>query len=137
MGSILSIDYGLKRIGVAFSDPTRTFAFPLGNIENKNFNYVLSKIENIIKEKEIDLIIVGMPLNMDQTKGEMAIKVESFVKKLKQSISLSMLFFDERLSSFSATERLKERGLSEKKIKEIVDKETARLLLEEFILSEV
>ncbi len=61
MGSVLSIDYGSKRIGIAFSDPKRIFAFPYGILENKDFNYICSQIKDIACEKEVDLIIVGVP----------------------------------------------------------------------------
>lgn len=136
MGAILAIDYGLKRIGLAVSDPSRTFAFPHGVIENKNFDFVLSYIDKVVLEKEIDLIIVGMPYNMpgiNKPEGEMVKNVEKFIEKLKGTVKISVETVDERLSSFMAEENLKERGKSTKKLKELVDIEAARLLLEEFI----
>lgn len=137
MGSILSIDYGTKRIGLAVSDPSRIFAFPCGVLENNNLKDVLSNIKNIISEKDIDLIIVGMPYDMNQNiknqDGQMAKIVQAFIKKLKEEITISVETVDERLSSFIAEERLKESGLSSKKSKKFVDEEAARLLLEEFI----
>ena len=141
MGSILSIDYGKKRIGLAISDPSRNFAFPYDVIENKNFNHVLSYINNVIAEKEIDLIIIGMPYNMsykvaldgEHKDSEMEALVKVFVTKLNETLKISIETVDERLSSFIAEERLKERGVSIKKSKKFVDQEAARLLLEEYI----
>lgn len=134
MGSILSIDYGLKRIGLAVSDSSRSFAFPYGVIENKNFNFVLSSIKNIVDEKEIDLIIVGRPYHKKlENQKSMEELVCEFITKLKASINVSIETVDERFSSFLAEENLKESGLSLKKSKRFVDTEAARLLLEEFL----
>ena len=136
MGGILSIDYGLKRIGLAISDESRSFAFPCGVIENKNFQFVLLNIKKIIDEKNINLVIVGMPYNMNKentTKSEVMVLVEKFVNKLQESINIPVETIDERLSSFSAEEKLKELGLSAKKSKKFIDTEAARLILEEYL----
>lgn len=137
MGSILSIDYGLKRVGVAFSDPNRVFSFPYGIIENKGFDFLVNKLKEIIEEKEVDLIIIGMPFNMPEIKekkSDMALKIEDFIKKLSKEFShIEIETIDERLSSFTAEERLKEAGISSKKSRKFVDTEAARLMLEDFI----
>ncbi len=142
MGTVLAIDYGLKRVGLAISDPGRSFAFPCDVIENKNFDYLIAQISNVILEKEVDLILVGMPYNMNKinpstiqkvTKNEMEINVEIFLKHLQKSIKIPIKIVDERLSSFAAEEKLKEAGLSAKKSKKYIDSEAARLLLEEFL----
>lgn len=135
MGSVLSIDYGLKRIGLAVSDPNRVFSFPCGIIENKSFEFVMSHISELISKKNIDLIIIGMPLNMqDKGIGKMAKLVQAFVKKLKKSVKVKVETVDERLSSFSALENLKEIGLDVKKSKKHIDEESARLMLQDYLL---
>ncbi|MBI2996107.1 MAG: Holliday junction resolvase RuvX [Candidatus Melainabacteria bacterium] len=133
MGCILSIDYGLKRIGLAISDENKSFAFPYGVIENKEINYVISHINKIIIEKDVELIIIGMAYNMDKSKGKMANNIEAFIKKLKTQINISIQTIDERLSSFIAEENLREAGLSSKEIKSKIDVEASRLLLEEYL----
>ena len=136
MGSVLSIDYGLKRIGLAISDPSRIFAFHYGVIENKNLSYVIFEIQKIISEKEIDLIVVGMPYSMnkmDKSKGEMAKNVENFVKALKEKLTLEIKLVDETLSSFTAEENLRQSNLSSKKMKKYIDSEAARVILEEYL----
>ena len=133
MGSILAIDYGLKHIGFAVSDPDRKFAFGLGVVENKKFDFVLSHIKKLSYEKEIDLIIVGLPLNMDGSSGKMVKIVQEFVNKLKKEINVSVEMVDERLSSFIAGENLKEGLISSKKSKDFVDMESARVIIEEYI----
>ena len=138
MSSVLSIDYGLKRIGLAVSDPNRSFAFPCNVIENKGHDFLISKINDLILEKEVDLILVGMPYNMNKsisniTKNEMEKQVENFISKLKNSLNIPIKTVDERLSSFAAEEKLKEAGISAKKSKKYIDSEAARLMLEEFL----
>ena len=133
MGSILAIDYGLKRIGLAVSDPGRVFAFPCGVIENKNINRVISEIQKVISEKEVDLIIIGMPYNMDKSKGEMVKNVEKFMKILKEKLSMEIKSIDERLSTFTAEENLRQSNMSSKKMKKYIDSEAARVILEDFL----
>ena len=139
MGSILAIDYGLKRIGLAISDSDRIFAFPCRTILNQSFDSVLNEISFLVKEKDIDLIIVGMPYSLflspekKNHKNSMEKIVMNFVKKLKKKLNVTVETVDERLSSFMAEENLKESGLSSKKLKKFVDEEAARLLLEEYI----
>ena len=143
MGRILSIDYGLKRIGLAISDELKSFAFPCGVIENKNFDFVLQYLKTIIIEKEINLIIIGMPYSWSRgskavnpgKKMSMENLVCKFVKKLKISLSIPVEVFDERFSSFAAQENLKESGISAKKSKKFIDAEAARLILEEYLQS--
>ena len=138
MGTILAIDYGLKRVGLAVSDPDRSFAFPCDVVENKNIDHLISQINKVIREREVDLILVGMPYNMNRnssnmTKNEMERHVENFINQLQQSVKLPIKIVDERLSSFSAEEKLREAGVSARKSKKLVDSEAARLLLEEFL----
>ncbi len=138
MGSVLSIDYGTKRIGLAISDSTRSFAFPHGIIENTKPDLVFSRIAQIIEEKDIDLIIVGMPYDIKpsqkkEKRKSMKETVADFVNELQGRATIPVQIVDERLSSFAAEEKLKESGLSAKKLKKFIDEETARLLLEEFL----
>ena len=135
MGVILAIDYGLKRVGLAISDPNRSFAFPCDVIENKNFDYLTSKIHDLILERDVELILIGVPYNMNSTliKNEMEKNIEHFIKELQKIIKIPIKAVDERLSSFAAEEKLREAGVSAKKSKKYVDSEAARLLLEEFL----
>ena len=135
MGVILAIDYGLKRVGLAISDPERVFAFPCDVIENKSFDYLTSRINGLILERDVELILIGMPYNMNSTsiKNEMEKNVEQFIKKLQKIIKIPVKIVDERLSSFAAEAKLREAGVSAKKSKKYIDSEAARLLLEEFL----
>ena len=135
MGSILAIDYGLKRIGLAISDENRLFAFPYSTIENKNNETVINRIKEIILEKEIDLILIGISYYKKEVHGKISMEdiVTNFTNKLKKSINIKVDIIDERFSTFAANENLKEAGISAKEAKKYIDQEAARLLLEEYI----
>ncbi len=143
MGSILSIDYGLKRIGIAVSDPQRIFAFPQDFIENKNFTFVASRIKEIIREREINLIIIGLPHDQrvksqelktqKQKKPSMQNIILDFAKALQKQLKIPIKTIDESFSSFIANENLKECNISSKKSRGLIDSEAARLILEDFI----
>ena len=76
---ILALDHGTKRIGVAVSDETKTIAQPLEYIPAEPFADFLERLRQLIREKEIDLILVGLPRNMDGSYGPAAEKVQTFV----------------------------------------------------------
>ncbi len=143
MGSILSIDYGLKRIGIAISDPERIFAFPQDFIENKNFTFVASRIKEIVCEREISLIIIGLPHDQRiksqelraqrQKKPSMQNIILDFAKKLQKQTEIPIKTIDESFTSFIANENLKECKVSSKKSRKLIDSEAARLILEDFI----
>ena len=76
---ILALDHGTKRIGVAVSDETKTIAQPLEYIPAEPFADFLARLRQLIREKEIDLILVGLPRNMDGSYGPAAEKVQTFV----------------------------------------------------------
>ena len=105
------------------------FAFPSGIIENKNINHVILELNKIISDKEVDLILIGVPYNPNSKNKTMENIVFEFIKKLKKAISIPVETIDERLSSFLALENLKSTGI--RNIKRFVDTEAARLMLEE------
>jgi putative holliday junction resolvase len=96
---ILALDHGTKRIGVAVSDETKTIAQPLEYIPAEPFADFLERLKKILVEKEIDLILIGLPRNMDGSYGPAAQKVEAFVAVLKSAITVPIKMWDERLTS--------------------------------------
>lgn len=100
---ILGIDYGDKRVGIAIGLSESKIALPHEIIENKNLEFVLEKIESIIKEENIDTVVVGMPFSLDKkNKSEQLKKTEDFGGKLGGRINMKIIFEDERLSSRDA-----------------------------------
>lgn len=130
---ILALDHGSKRIGVAVSDETQTIAQPLEYILIEPFADFLARLKKILIEKEIDLILIGQPRNMDGSYGPAALKVETFVSVLKTAIAVPIKMWDERLTSAMANKVLIQGGVRRDKRKEKVDKMAAAILLQSYL----
>src|SRR5439155_1985449 len=99
---ILALDNGTKRIGVAVSDELKLIATPLEFISAHPFAAFLVRLKELIQEKEVELLLVGMPRNMDGSYGPAALKVQEFVAVLKEAIAVPIKTWDERLTSAQA-----------------------------------
>ena len=130
---ILALDPGTKRIGVAISDPLKMIASPLENIDAEPFTAFLARLKELIREKEVELILVGMPRNMDGSYGESAAKVREFVTVLKEAIQVPVQTVDERLTSAQANRILKEGGVRGSDRKGKVDPMAAALMLRSYL----
>ena len=130
---ILALDHGTKRIGVAVSDETKTIAQPLEYILAEPFADFLARLKKLLVEKEIDLILIGLPRNMDGSYGPEAQKVEAFVAVLKMAITVPIKTWDERLTSAQANRVLIEAKVRRDKRKEKVDKMAAAILLQSYL----
>jgi len=130
---ILALDHGSKRIGVAVSDETKTIAQPLEYIPAEPFAGFLERLRQLIREKEIDLILIGLPRNMDGSYGPAAEKVQTFVGVLGGAIPIPIKLWDERLTSAQANRILIQGGVRRDKRKEKVDKMAAAILLQSYL----
>jgi putative holliday junction resolvase len=130
---ILALDHGTKRIGVAVSDETKTIAQPLEYVPAEPFAAFLGRLKNILVEKEIDLILIGQPRNMDGSYGPAAQKVEAFVAVLKSAITVPIKMWDERLTSKMANRVLIQGKVRRDQRKEKVDKMAAAILLQSYL----
>ena len=130
---ILAIDHGNKRIGVAISDELKMIAQPLEFIPAKPFNSFINRLEELLMDKEVELILVGMPRNMNGSFGEAADKVEQFVEELKIAFPVPIRTWDERLTSAQANRVLIESDTSRQKRKEKVDAMAAAILLQSYL----
>lgn len=130
---ILGIDYGEKRIGMAVSDPLGITAQGLPTIERTNIQDDLQKILNVVREKEVGEIVVGLPKNMNNSLGEKAQAVLNFVALLKKDINIPINVIDERLSTVRANRAMLEGDLSRKKRKSRVDMIAAQLILQGYL----
>jgi putative Holliday junction resolvase len=130
---ILALDHGSKRIGVAVSDETKTIAQPLEYIFTEPFALFLNRLKKILGEKEIDLILIGQPRNMDGSYGPAAQKVDAFVAVLKTAITVPIKMWDERLTSTMANKALIQGGVRRDQRKEKVDKMAAAILLQSYL----
>jgi putative Holliday junction resolvase len=130
---ILGIDHGTKRIGLAISDELGIIAQPLEYVLAEPFDKFLARLKEIIHEKEVELLLVGMPRNMDGSYGEAALKVEAFVAVLKETLIVPVKTWDERLTSAQANRFLIEGNVRREKRKEKVDKTAAAILLQSYL----
>ena len=130
MYKVMALDIGTKRIGIALSD----FLLMLSNghsyISRQPETEALNEIYKIAKENHVEKIVVGVPVNMDGTQGFQAEDCLEFSKKIK---GYEILYEDERLTSDTAEENLRERKINFQKEKGLVDVESARLILEQYL----
>lgn len=131
--SILGIDLGKKRTGIAVSDINQKIASPLKVIENMKFNEILNILEKIVTERNICAIIVGDPINMDGSIGPKSQSSRSFIKNLSKELDIPILLWDERLTTVSAERSLIEADISRKKRQKVIDKIAASIILQNFL----
>jgi len=130
---ILALDHGTKRIGVAVSDELKMIAQPLEYILTEPFAPFLERLKHLIIEKEVELILIGMPRNMDGSYGPAAQKVETFVAVLRGAVTVPIKTLDERLTSAQANRVLIQGGVRREQRKEKVDKMAAAILLQSYL----
>lgn len=132
-GRILAIDYGTKRVGIALTDPLKIIASPFATFDNDKL--LIDKIVTLVKEKEVEKIIVGYPLNGDGTKTILSDTIEQFSKKIELLTSVMVELYDERYSSLIAGERIIQSVTkkSKRRDKSLVDKFAAAVILEEYL----
>ena len=129
----MAIDYGKSRTGLALCDKKEILSFPLGVIEEKNSEILCDKIAEKIKENKAELIVFGLPKNMDGTLGESAKNVQSLAENLCTKINIKIDFWDERRTTVSAHEYLNETNTRGKKRKSIIDTVSATIILENYL----
>jgi putative Holliday junction resolvase len=130
---VLSIDHGTKRMGLALSDELGMIAQPLEFVPAEPFARFLERLKVVIQEKEVGLLLVGMPRNMDGSYGPAALKVEEFVAVLKEAVAIPVKTWDERLTSAQANRYLIQANVRREKRKEKVDKTAAAILLQSYL----
>ncbi len=133
---IMGLDFGSKTVGVAISDPLFTIATPLEIIRRKEENKLrktLARIEELIVEYEVGEIVLGLPLNMNDTEGERVFLTAEFKEKLERRTGLPVHSWDERLTTVEADNAMMEAGIRRENRKEYVDKIAAALILQGFL----
>jgi putative Holliday junction resolvase len=130
---VLAIDHGTKRMGIALSDPSGMIALPLEFIPAEPFNAFLDRLKTLIREKEVEMILIGMPRNMDGSYGPATAKVREFVAALKETIAIPVQTWDERLTSAQANRFLIQADVRRKDRKQKVDQAAAAILLQSFL----
>lgn len=133
MKRILGIDFGERRIGLALSDPLGIISQPLMTFDTQKDGDIFKKIAELIEEKNIVEIVLGMPRNMDGSIGKKGKVVLEFSHKLSSKVKIPIIFQDERLSSVESLKILKEAGAKLHKHKKAVDRISAVLILQGYL----
>ncbi|MGB2671625.1 MAG: Holliday junction resolvase RuvX [Candidatus Acidiferrum sp.] len=143
-GRILALDYGRARIGLAIASAEAALAQPLGTLERINRNEDMRRLRELVREHGVRQIVVGLPLRLDGTRGEMAEEAVRFGERVRKQIGLPVEMVDERLTSWEAERLLEEHqgrtihaaaGKKKKKENEKVgvDAMAAALILKEYL----
>jgi len=132
---ILAIDWGEKRIGLSITDPYQIIVTPLPYIENRGKNKSIEKIKEIIKENNVEKIVIGIPKNINGKLGEKGEKYQKIGKEIERKTGIIVEFFDERYSSALAEKILRNHPKKKTKGKELRDSLSASIILEGYISS--
>ncbi len=130
---VLAIDHGTVRMGIAMSDELKMIAQPLEFIPAEPFSGFLDRLKELLCEYEVELILLGMPRNMDGSYGEASMKVREFEAVLKNSITAPIKTWDERLTSVQANRALTQGRVKKKKKRQNVDSMSAAILLQSYL----
>ena len=132
MGRILGIDYGDSRVGLALSDHTKTIAFPFQTISNRGHDWLFQKLNHIIIEKDIEFLVIGLPIGLNGKDTQQTKKVRDFAKAI-EVIKLPIYLQDERLSSQSAAKSLIEQKIKTGHNKHLIDERAAAIFLQQYL----
>ena len=129
----MALDYGEVRIGIAFSDMLNIIANGYETYTRRDLQTDLDYLVNLAKEKQVDTIILGLPINMDGSEGERAEATRAFGEKLQTISGLTVKYLDERLTSASAERLLIEADMRREKRKQVIDKVSATIILQNYL----
>lgn len=130
---ILAVDLGKARTGLAICDKGELLASPLTTITEYNRENLLEKIADIAKERSVEMLVVGLPKNMDGSQGESALAAKEFAKKLAEKTILPVAMQDERGTTITAHSYLNRTDTRGKKRKAVVDTVAATIILEDYL----
>lgn len=131
---VASIDYGLKRLGVAVSDENQIIATSLGVVlAGKNHAETIQSLLKLLQPYNLEKIIIGNPIHLSGKASFLAEEVEKFLNELQAHFAVPVTLYDERLSSVQAERSLKEGGMRRKKRAKIIDAVAAVILLQSYL----
>ena len=133
MDRVMAVDYGRRRIGLAVSDELGITAQGLPTVEATGLGKAVAAVSEVASERGVGEVVVGLPLNMDGTRGEMAHAAEAFAEALGRATGLPVQCRDERLTTRSAHRTMQEAGRKARGRQGEVDRIAATLLLEGYL----
>lgn len=131
--SALGLDVGRKRIGVAGCDRTGLIATGITTIGRTSFERDVEQFRQLVTERQVQLLVVGLPYSMDGSLGFQAREVQKFAKRLAKALKLPVEYVDERLTSFQAEQMLIAEKRSPSRHKELIDRKAASLILQQWL----
>lgn len=131
--SALGLDVGKKRIGVAGCDGTGLIATGLTTINCTSWTEDVRQLKNIIEEREVDILVIGLPYNLDGTIGFQAKQVQKFANKISRSLQIPIEYVDERLTSVEAESQLKAQKKFSSRNKGAIDRRAAAIILQQWL----
>ena len=129
----MALDYGEVRIGIAFSDLLNIIANGYETYTRRGEEDDIKYLCSLAKEREVDTIVLGLPVNMNGSEGERAQATRAFGQKLADASGLTIKYFDERLTSASAERLLIEADMRREKRKQVIDKVSATIILQNYL----
>lgn len=131
--SALGLDMGRKRIGIAGCDGTGLIATGLTTLIRKSFVEDVAAFQALVQERQVQILVVGLPYTMDGNLGFQARQVQKYAQRLGQALDLPIDYVDERLTSVQAEELLRSQNLAPSRHKELIDRKAAALILQQWL----
>jgi putative Holliday junction resolvase len=131
--SALGLDVGRKRIGIAGCDRTGLIATGITTLERTSFEQDVAHIRNLVEERQVEVLVVGLPYSMDGSLGFQARQIQKFANRLTKVLQLPIEYVDERLTSFQAEQLLIAENRSPSRHKGLIDRKAASLILQQWL----
>ena len=131
--SALGQDVGRKRMGVAGCDGTGLIATGITTIRRTSFQQDIAQLQTIVKERQAQLLVVGLPYSMNGSIGFQGREIQRYAQRLSQTLELPVEYVDERLTSVQAEEMLKAANISPSQNKDLIDRKAAALILQQWL----
>jgi putative Holliday junction resolvase len=130
---VLGLDLGRRRIGLALSDPKGAIALPAGALQRRDLASDLESLRALVVEREVERIVVGLPIHMNGSRGAEAQAAQSFARALAEATGLPVDTLDERWTTVEAQRALRAAGVKARRQREIVDSVAATILLRTYL----
>lgn len=129
----LGLDVGRKRIGVAGCDRLGLIAHGITTIERRNWQADLEHLQELVDSRQVEILVVGLPYNMDGSLGYQARQVQKFAHAAAKQLNLTLEYVDERLTSFEAEQMMHAQGISPRSHKATIDRKAAAIILQQWL----
>lgn len=133
MISALGLDLGRKRIGVAGCDGTGLIATGLMTIERRSFQQDVEQIRELVDQRQVQVLVVGLPYSMNGTIGSQAKQVQKYAQRLSKALQLPVEYTDERLTSVQAEQLIQAENRSPSRHKGLIDRKAAAIILQQWL----